>query len=366
MSTSDPATASPLRYAGYIRVSKEEPSGGFSLDVQERTIRQWIGAHEGRLVQIYADGGQSGRTSERDAFQHMRRDAAHHQFNALVVMKFDRLNRNRRDSLAFKSLLRYDYGIPVFSVTEPSEETHGENGMYIEGLMESVAEWYIHNLSVDMAQAKRERSTQGYQNNQAPFGMTKDAHKVLIADENELPGLLMAFNAYATGEYRDGDIAQLLNDAGYTLKSGNRFSQDTVREILKNQVYIGKVKYQEQRRKADGSADARRYEGLEWFEGKHQPVVDLALFEKCREIRAVRGSHHRHVSQPLPNILKGLIYCDRCYHSPPENVDHFQNWGRMRITQSQNRHFRCTARDYSVDCPQPSVHALTLERKIIE
>jgi site-specific DNA recombinase len=108
------------RFAGYIRVSKEEPTGGFSLDAQERAIRAWVKARGGELVRLYADESQSGRTADRPAFQQMYRDAARQQFDALVVNKFDRLHRNRKDSLAFKSLLRYDYGIGVYSVTEPS------------------------------------------------------------------------------------------------------------------------------------------------------------------------------------------------------------------------------------------------------
>jgi DNA invertase Pin-like site-specific DNA recombinase len=95
----------------------------------------------------------------------MRLDARSGKFDALVVHRFDRFARNRSDSLAIKSLLRYDYGIKVLSVTEPSEDSDGAIGALIEGIMESVADWYSRNLSNETTKGKRERALQGYHNN---------------------------------------------------------------------------------------------------------------------------------------------------------------------------------------------------------
>ena len=68
---------------------------------------------------------------------------------------------------------------------------------------ESVADWYSRNLAAEVAKGKKERSTQGKHNNRPPFGMRKNEDKVLVPDEKELPGLLLAFNSYATGKYSD-------------------------------------------------------------------------------------------------------------------------------------------------------------------
>ena len=56
--------------------------------------------------------------------------------------------------------------------------------------------------------------------------------------------LLMAFEQYATDQYSDNDIARLLNGEGYRSKTGRQFSKETVRDILQNQTYLGKTKYQ--------------------------------------------------------------------------------------------------------------------------
>src|SRR5258707_9013913 len=57
-----------MRYAGYIRVSDEEQVQGYSLDAQERAIREWVAARGGTLTVLYADKGESGRTADRTEF----------------------------------------------------------------------------------------------------------------------------------------------------------------------------------------------------------------------------------------------------------------------------------------------------------
>src|SRR3990172_9062139 len=133
----------------------------------------------------------------------MRRDAKHNKFDAIVVHKFDRFARNRTDALAIKSLLRQDYGIKVYSVSEPSEDSDGPIGALIEGIMESVADWYSRNLATETAKGKKERGQQGLHNNRPPFGAGKDENHVLIPDEHEFADLMMAYTEFATGKYSD-------------------------------------------------------------------------------------------------------------------------------------------------------------------
>ena len=126
-------------------------------------------------------------------------------------------------------------------------------GALIEGIMESVADWYSQNLGTETAKGKKERGIQGLHNNSAPFGTKKNDEKILVRDEKEYPGLLLAFESYATDNYSDNDVGILLNEKGYKTKTGRPFSKDTVRDMLQNQTYLGKVKYQKYQSRSDGS-----------------------------------------------------------------------------------------------------------------
>src|SRR5690242_6072150 len=103
-----------MRHAAYIRYSHHEQADGYSYDAQKRIIEDFIRAQGGTLVETYVDEAETGRTlNNRDDFLRMRQDAHKRNFDALVVAKFDRLNRNRLDAIAVKSLLRRDLGIQV-------------------------------------------------------------------------------------------------------------------------------------------------------------------------------------------------------------------------------------------------------------
>lgn len=355
-----------MKYAAYLRISSEDQRGNFSIDAQRRAVEEWVAGQGGQLVKVYADEAQSGLTVDRPAFQQMRRDARGKAFDALVVHRFDRFARSRTDALAIKSLLRQDYGIKVFSVTELSEDSDGALGALVEGLMESVADWYSRNLSLETSKGKRERAMQGYHNNGAPFGLDGDASGVLTPNMQELPGLQMAFDLYATGKHSDNAIARILNENGYISKSGKPFSTDAVRDMLQNRTYLGYVKYQEYRLHPDG----RRSWGapVEWFKGRHDPVIAQELFDRCQEARAAKTPYHEHRPKYHVYLLRGLIYCADCVATMPSGIKD-KNYGKMRpltIWKDQYLYYRCRARDFGRICPQKTVRAEIVEKQVVD
>lgn len=353
-----------MRYAAYIRISSEEQVGNFSIDAQRRAIDTWVKAQSGKVVRYYIDEAQSGRTIDRPEFLNLRRDAKKRRFDAIIVHKFDRFSRNRTDSLAVKSLLRHDYGIKVYSVSEPSEDSDGAMGALIEGIMESVADWYSRNLAQETVKGKRERAAQGYHNNLPPFGTDKTEKGVLIPNDHELTGLLIAFELYATGNSSDNKIARELNARGYRTKAGKLFSTEMVRDMLQNRTYLGFVKYQPYQRHADGR---RSWAGkIEWFPGKHQALIPQELFDRCQEIRYAKALHHEYYPKHRVYLLRDLVYCAECVANMPPDVED-EEYGKMRPHTMHNeyRYYRCRARDFTRECSQSSAMADTLEEQVV-
>ena len=355
-----------MRYAAYVRISSDDQVGNYSVDAQLRAIKTWVQGQGGLLVKTYVDEAVSGKTSDRPGFQQMRLDARGKKFDALIVHKFDRFARNRTDALALKSLLRYDYGIKVFSVTEPSEDSDGPIGALIEGIMESVAEWYSRNLATEISKGIKERNRQGKHTNNAPFGYRKNDESVLVHEETEVPGVILAFEAYATGKHSYASIANLLNEAGYRSKTGRLFSKFTVREILRNRIYLGEVSYQETRYNSDGSRNFTA--PVEWNEGQHKAIISEELWEKCREAQSKRGVHRQTRKRYNPYLLRGLVYCHRCCTNPVPEAD-FRAWGKMnckRRTKTGLTYYWCPTRSNGFDCDQKSVRTDTIDAQVIQ
>ncbi len=341
-----------MRCVGYVRISSEDQVGNFSLDAQRRAIEKWVHDQGWRLVKVYVDEAKTATTDNRPGFQEMRRDARRGKFEALVVHKFDRLARNRANALAVKSLLRHDYGIKVFSVTEPSEDSDGPIGALMEGIMESVADWYSRNLATEVAKGKRERAQQGYQNNQPPAGYDKAEDGTLTINPHEAEGIRLAFETYQQSGWSDTEIARALNSKGYRTKQGKLFSKEMIRDLLQNRTYLGFIRYQQLQKKSNGSRDVSA--DTQWYKGKHEAIISEELFEKCQQVRARAATHHLATPKAQIYPLSGILFCGYC-----------QN--KMRAQRLHGyRYYRCRARELGGDCQQQGIMATEIEQQLVD
>ena len=86
----------------------------------------------------------SGKFDNRLEFQRMISDSDRHAFEAVLVYQLDRFARNRYDSAIYKSKLRKN-GVRVVSAKENISDD--ASGILVEGVLESMAEYYSAELS---------------------------------------------------------------------------------------------------------------------------------------------------------------------------------------------------------------------------
>ncbi|MCQ3931354.1 MAG: hypothetical protein DPW16_12930 [Chloroflexi bacterium] len=180
-----------------------------------------------------------------------------------------------------------------------------------------------------------------------------------------MPKLQLAFDLYSTGSYSDRDIARELNVRDYNSKTGRPFDADCVRAILQNRTYLGFVKYQQYDPHSDGPRSWKN--PIEWIKGKHDPIIDEELFNRCQEIRYAKAQHHEYYPKYRFYLLRDVIYCAECVANMPDNVDG-DAWGKMRCqssTQGRNLYYRCRARDFGRECSQTYIRAENVEEQVI-
>lgn len=303
-----------MRYVGYVRISSEEQRGNYSLAAQKHAIQAWVAKQQGHLagtlLQIYEDECFTGLIDSRPAFQQMMRDARENKFDALIVHKWDRLNRSRCDAVHYKAMLRREYQLKLFAVEGISEDEDELVGMVFEAMTEVWSELYSRNLSRETQKGKYQKAREGKHNNRAPFGVDKTKDGILHANPKELPGLLLAMQSYSTGHQSDNGIALLLNQAGYVIKQGKPFTGESVREMLQNRIYIGEVRYQRYRLRRDGSRDTST--PVEWFKGEHPAIIPIDLFERCQEVRHLLRRRPNRQENVQFYLLAGLLRCTHC------------------------------------------------------
>lgn len=296
--------------AAYIRVSTDDQVE-YSPASQLVKIREYA-KRNGYILPdeyVYMDEGISGRhTAKRAAFNRMIGTAKQKPkpFDAILLWKFSRFARNREDSIVYKSMLRKQCGIDVISISENVGDD--KMSVLIEALIEAMDEYYSINLSEEVKRGMTEKVSRGEAVSVPSFGyQIKDGQ--YIPDPDTADVVRSIFADYVNGKGMR-TIALEVNDRGFRTRRGNLFENRTIKYILQNPVYIGKIRWT-----PTGRADHRKGNTDTLIvEGTHQPLIDSELWDKAQEkINMTSRTKYMRSSDPKePFMLQGLVRCSAC------------------------------------------------------
>ena len=115
-----------------------------SIEGQLRECYNFAEKNDFLVIKEYIDRAISGTTDKRAEFLQMVEDSKKRNFEYVVVYQLDRFARNRYDSANYKAKLKKN-GVRVLSARE--NITDDASGILVEGLLESMAEYYSAELS---------------------------------------------------------------------------------------------------------------------------------------------------------------------------------------------------------------------------
>ena len=157
--------------------------------------------------------------------------------------------------------------------------------------------------------------------NKAPYGYDKvtimegkkKCHTLKI-NEAEADVVRMIFDMYVNKDMGRVNIAHHLNNLGIPTRTGALWAQDTLKTMLENEHYIGKVRWNWRKTITvveDGEIKKVRpkTEVGEYlvYDGKHPAIISEELFKAARE---KQGKNHRAKSKTkVRNPLAGLLFC---------------------------------------------------------
>jgi len=274
-------------YARYSSHGQTEQS----IEGQLRDNYAWAKQQGVTVVGEYIDRALSGTKDQRPDFQRMIEDAAKHQFEMVIVWKLDRFARNRYDSAIYKAKLK-KHGVRVVSVKE--NITDSPEGIILEGLLESMAEYYSANLSQNVRRGLRESIAKGnFCGGTIPYGYRVE-NKKLVIDDKTAPMIRYMFEQYAAGVSKK-DIIDELNRRGCCGRFGKPLTPNSMTHVLPNTVYIGEYKYA-------GNV----------VPGLAQPMIDPELFAVVQE-RLKRNARTPAVAKAkVSYLLQGKCFCGHC------------------------------------------------------
>ncbi|MDR2866458.1 MAG: recombinase family protein [Methanomassiliicoccaceae archaeon] len=239
-----------MRVAIYARVSTDEQaSEGFSIDAQLEMLRAYAGSQDGWTVQDeYVDEGRSGRNDRRPEYRRMMQDSNIRNWDAVLVLKMDRIHRNSRNFMKMMDFLK-KHGKEFVSSTE-SLDTSTAMGRFVIDMIQRIAQLESEQIGERTRFGMREKAeslrdkegpSDGVMGFAPPFGYAMDAGS-LVADEAELEVAKDIFKWYLEGMTVDG-ICYRLNRSGISTRRSNPWNKFNLRNILHNPVYAGYMRW---------------------------------------------------------------------------------------------------------------------------
>ncbi len=253
------APTPPKRIAFYTRVSTEDQAReGFSLAAQLKRLRAYCDAQGWLCADVYVDDGVSGRDARRPAYQRMMDERD--RWDAILVLKMDRIHRNSRNFMAMMDSLR-SWGKDFVSATE-SLDTATATGRFVADMLQRIAqlesEQTGERVHMGMLQAAEEGRFLGMSD---PYGFRYDStsrNLVVVPDEADV--VREIYCLYWKDRQSMRAITDALNARGVATKRGGRWSKRQIHRVLHSPLYAG----------------ARRWENVV-IPNAHEPILDPAL-----------------------------------------------------------------------------------------
>ena len=295
----------------YARVSSDRQDVDLSVSAQLRALKDYAKANGYSVAREYVDEAESGRVADRPQFREMIEEGSKPKapFDVILVWKFSRFTRKREHAVAFKSMLRRK-GIRVVSITEQAEDN--ATGRLLEGIIESVDEFYSENLAQEVVRGMREAASRGFfLASNAPFGYRRvkvnDGAKerpTLEVDPATAPVVREIFEKSLLGSGLK-EICKELNDRGVTNR-GKRWYKGTLHYVLRNEAYTGAAVWG-RTSKGENTQDPVRVEGA-W-----PALISRELFEDVQQAMRERAPKVRRPARVGSRfLLSGLLKCGVC------------------------------------------------------
>lgn len=263
-----------------------------SIEGQLKVCYEFAKRNGYTVVGEYIDRAISGTTDARPDFLRMIADSDKKGFQYVLVYQLDRFARNRYDSATYKAKLKKN-GVRVLSARE--NITDDASGILVEGLLESMAEYYSAELSQKIRRGMDINAEKCLSNGSNPgLGYRVDGQRRFYIEPEEAAVVQEIFERYAGGQTVT-EICTLMNDRGVKTSRGGCFNKNSLRTMLQNKRYIGVYRYKDKE-----------------VPGGMPRIIEDDLFYKVQEILQKNKKAPAHAKAQQEYILTTKLFCGKC------------------------------------------------------
>lgn len=320
------------KYAIYLRKSRAdieaEKLGEGETLARHKKILTELAARKGLYIEkIYQEIVSGAETIEaRPEIQKLLADCYKGLYKGILIVEVTRLSRgSQADAQKILDCLKYanmNNGVLVVTPTKVYDIAHNhDDEEYLEfELFMSRREYKMIKRRMD--RGREQAVVEGnYMGSYRPYGydiLKTKRTRTLIPNEEEANIVKLIFEWTVKDNLTPYRIAAKLTAMGVPTYSGDpEWSKETVKTILTNPTYIGKVRWNDRMQvkiMKNGELVTSRprsnhSDKYMLYDGKHKGIIDEETF------KAVSSRFHSDKTKSnlkLKNILAGLLVCQKC------------------------------------------------------
>ena len=328
--------------AQYIRLSQEDNDTGTdkqesnSITSQKALLNEFVEEYDDLIVyDTYVDDGYTGTDFNRPGFQRLLEDMRKGNVNCVLVKDLSRLGRNYIEVGNYIEQIFPLFNVRFIAINDSVDSFKNpmSSNTILVPFKNLINDEYARDTSIKIKSALNGRKKKGEFIGAFPsYGYVKDEqdkHK-LVVDEESAEIVRKIFEWKVNEGLGNLSICHRLNDmgvlnpTGYKKKklnqnySNSKMKQEdyswcpsTVRNILKNDVYIGNVTQGKRKVKSYKIHKVEQVPEDEWVtvENMHEPIIDKELFDKAQGLRQVDT---RVQNTGTLSIWAGILKCADC------------------------------------------------------
>lgn len=317
--------------ACYCRLSKEDEIDGnsISIETQQKILNDYCTRNKFIIYDYYIDDGYSGTNFQRPSFNRMLNDIELGKINMVVVKDLSRFGRNYIETGHFLENYFPEKNVRFVAVGDNvdtrNEYDYDDLIIPIRNLFNQA---YPADISKKIRQAFKSKANNGeFFGAFAPYGYkkSKSNKNVLEVDEEAAEIIVRIFKLVAYEGYGYKSLSKrlrhdkILIPSAYRDKNANKplcenpydWNTITLKKILNNQVYLGRMVNAKTRKVSFKSKKIVKVPSEEWIvvENTHAPIVTEQLWNDAQ--KKLNG-RKRICNTGETHLFSGLVYCDSC------------------------------------------------------
>lgn len=292
---------------GYVRVSTQEQVNGFSIQAQKEKIAEYCYQKGLELQKVYVDAGVSGKSvKNRTALQQLLLQVKKGNIEEVVVWKVNRLARNLVDILYIVEAFQ-KYRVAFTSLSE-NFNSGTPQGLFTLQMLGAVSQLERETILENSRMGRRQRAKQGEYCGARILGYDvipkstclKEGRESNLEINNEEAKVVQKIFHWYANDLGYKEIVRQLNERKIETKYGKVFSLGSIYKILRNAVYIGKVRFQQN--------------GQEYVvDGKHPAIIPEELWNRVQSKLLTKGEQFKNRNKKRNNYpLTALLKCPIC------------------------------------------------------